>query len=130
MKTIVYLHGFISSPLSRKATMLGDYVRNCVEGIGYILTLTLDNGENKALSSAEVQEHKLLYFEGLKKKAPTGWQKYAFDDSGWASGPASGFNDHTFLWTRQVSAVPEPSAFALLLAGSLGALALRRHRRR
>lgn len=37
MKTIVYLHGFISSPRSRKATMLGDYVRNCVEGIGYIV---------------------------------------------------------------------------------------------
>jgi len=31
----VYLHGFISSPHSRKAVMLGDYVRNCVAGVGY-----------------------------------------------------------------------------------------------
>ena len=31
----MYLHGFISSPGSRKALMLGDYVRNCVSGIGY-----------------------------------------------------------------------------------------------
>src|SRR5438046_8603971 len=35
MRTIVYLHGFISSPQSRKAAMLGDYVRNCASGIGY-----------------------------------------------------------------------------------------------
>jgi predicted esterase YcpF (UPF0227 family) len=35
MKTIVYLHGFVSSPQSRKATMLGDYVRNCVSGLDY-----------------------------------------------------------------------------------------------
>jgi predicted esterase YcpF (UPF0227 family) len=32
---IVYLHGFISSPHSRKAVVLGDYLRNCVSGIGY-----------------------------------------------------------------------------------------------
>jgi predicted esterase YcpF (UPF0227 family) len=31
----VYLHGFISSPQSRKAVMLGDYLRHCVDGIGY-----------------------------------------------------------------------------------------------
>jgi predicted esterase YcpF (UPF0227 family) len=31
----VYLHGFISSPQSRKAVLLGDYLRNCVTGIGY-----------------------------------------------------------------------------------------------
>ena len=37
MKTIVYLHGFVSSPQSRKATMLGDYVRNCVDGVGYVV---------------------------------------------------------------------------------------------
>ena len=37
MKTIVYLHGFVSSPQSKKAVMLGDYVRNCVAGIGYVV---------------------------------------------------------------------------------------------
>ena len=31
----MYLHGFISSPGSRKAIVLGDYVRHCVSGIGY-----------------------------------------------------------------------------------------------
>jgi len=31
----VYLHGFVSSPQSRKAQMLGDYVRNCVAGVEY-----------------------------------------------------------------------------------------------
>lgn len=33
MRTIVYLHGFISAPGSRKATMLRDYVERCVEGV-------------------------------------------------------------------------------------------------
>jgi predicted esterase YcpF (UPF0227 family) len=36
-KAIVYLHGFISSPRSRKATMLGDYVANCVSGVDCIV---------------------------------------------------------------------------------------------
>ena len=36
MSTIVYLHGFVSSPASRKAVMLGDYLRNCVSGIEYV----------------------------------------------------------------------------------------------
>jgi predicted esterase YcpF (UPF0227 family) len=31
----VYLHGFISSPASRKAAMLGDYVRGSVAGLDY-----------------------------------------------------------------------------------------------
>ena len=31
----MYLHGFISSPQSRKAEMLGDYVRNYAPGLGY-----------------------------------------------------------------------------------------------
>jgi len=33
----VYLHGFISSPQSKKAVMLGDYARNCVEGLAYVV---------------------------------------------------------------------------------------------
>ena len=37
LKTIVYLHGFVSSPQSRKAVMLGDYVRNCVTGVKYLV---------------------------------------------------------------------------------------------
>jgi uncharacterized protein len=35
VKTIVYLHGFISSAQSKKAVMLGDYLRNCVTGVDY-----------------------------------------------------------------------------------------------
>jgi predicted esterase YcpF (UPF0227 family) len=35
LKTLVYLHGFISSPQSTKAAMLGDYLRNVVSGIRY-----------------------------------------------------------------------------------------------
>ena len=35
MRTLVYLHGFISSPQSRKAVMLGDYVRRCITGLDY-----------------------------------------------------------------------------------------------
>jgi predicted esterase YcpF (UPF0227 family) len=37
LKTIVYLHGFISSPRSKKAVMLGDYLRNVVSGIEYVV---------------------------------------------------------------------------------------------
>jgi predicted esterase YcpF (UPF0227 family) len=35
VKTIVYLHGFISSPQSKKAVMLGDYLANVVTGVAY-----------------------------------------------------------------------------------------------
>ena len=37
MRTIIYLHGFISAPQSRKAVMLGDYVRRCVTGLDYVV---------------------------------------------------------------------------------------------
>ena len=35
MKTIVYLHGFVSSPQSKKAVMLGDYVRHYAAAVDY-----------------------------------------------------------------------------------------------
>lgn len=37
MKTIVYLHGFISSPASRKAVLLGDYLRGQAPDIAYLV---------------------------------------------------------------------------------------------
>jgi len=37
VRTIVYLHGFISSPQSKKAVMLGDYLRQCVTGLAYVV---------------------------------------------------------------------------------------------
>ena len=37
MKTIVYLHGFISSPRSKKAVLLGDYLRNVSTGVDYLV---------------------------------------------------------------------------------------------
>ena len=37
MKAIVYLHGFISSPRSRKAVMLGDYLRSQAADVAYVV---------------------------------------------------------------------------------------------
>jgi uncharacterized protein len=37
LKTILYLHGFISSPASRKAVMLGDYLRGQAPEIEYLV---------------------------------------------------------------------------------------------
>jgi hypothetical protein len=37
LKTILYLHGFISSPASRKAVMLGDYLRGQAPDIAYLV---------------------------------------------------------------------------------------------
>jgi predicted esterase YcpF (UPF0227 family) len=37
LRTIVYLHGFISAPGSKKATMLRDYVVSCVTGIRLVV---------------------------------------------------------------------------------------------
>ena len=51
-KAIVYLHGFVSSPRSRKATMLGDYVRNCVSGIDYVVP-ELNHRPARAIAQVE-----------------------------------------------------------------------------
>jgi len=37
LKTIVYLHGFVSSPRSKKAVLLGDYLRNVATGVDYVV---------------------------------------------------------------------------------------------
>jgi predicted esterase YcpF (UPF0227 family) len=37
LKTILYLHGFISSPASRKAVMLGDYLRGRAHEVEYLV---------------------------------------------------------------------------------------------
>ena len=37
MTTILYLHGFISSPASRKAVMLGDYLRSQAPDVEYLV---------------------------------------------------------------------------------------------
>jgi predicted esterase YcpF (UPF0227 family) len=37
LKTIVYLHGFISSPRSRKAVTLGDFLRNLAPDVAYVV---------------------------------------------------------------------------------------------
>ena len=50
-KAIVYLHGFLSSPRSRKATMLSDYVRNCVVGIDCVVP-ELDHRPARAIEQA------------------------------------------------------------------------------
>ena len=52
MKTIVYLHGFISSPQSKKAVMLGDYLRNCVTGVDYRVP-ALHHRPGRAIGEAE-----------------------------------------------------------------------------
>ena len=52
MRTIVYLHGFISAPRSRKATVLGDYVRGCVSGVEYAVP-ALDHRPARAIAQVE-----------------------------------------------------------------------------
>jgi predicted esterase YcpF (UPF0227 family) len=37
LKTLVYLHGFISSPRSKKAVMLGDYLRSQAPDVRYVV---------------------------------------------------------------------------------------------
>jgi predicted esterase YcpF (UPF0227 family) len=53
VKTILYLHGFISSPASRKAVMLGDYLRGQAPGIEYLVP-ALHHRPSRAL--AQVRE--------------------------------------------------------------------------
>jgi predicted esterase YcpF (UPF0227 family) len=52
LKTIVYLHGFISSPQSKKAVMLGDYVRNIVQDLRYEVP-TLHHRPARAMEDIE-----------------------------------------------------------------------------
>ena len=54
MKTLLYLHGFISSPASRKAVMLGDYVRGQAPGL-QVLVPALHHRPAQAVS--QVQWH-------------------------------------------------------------------------
>ncbi len=54
MKTLVYLHGFISSPASRKAVMLGDYVRGQAPGLALVVP-ALHHRSAQAIS--QVQWH-------------------------------------------------------------------------
>ncbi len=54
MKTIVYLHGFVSAPQSRKATLLGDYVTRCVDGIAYRVP-ALHHRPSQALAQVEAE---------------------------------------------------------------------------
>src|SRR5258708_27717106 len=52
LKTIGYLHGFISSPQSKKAVMLGDYVKNCVAGVDYLVP-SLHHRPKRAMGQIE-----------------------------------------------------------------------------
>jgi uncharacterized protein len=49
LKTILYLHGFISSPASKKAVMLGDYLRGQAPDIEYVVP-ALHHGPAQAMS--------------------------------------------------------------------------------
>jgi predicted esterase YcpF (UPF0227 family) len=52
LKTILYLHGFISSPASRKAVMLGDYLRGQAPDIEYLVPAL---GHRPAQACAQVR---------------------------------------------------------------------------
>ncbi|MGZ5649583.1 MAG: YqiA/YcfP family alpha/beta fold hydrolase [Usitatibacter sp.] len=56
MKTIVYLHGFISSPQSKKAVMMGDYVTHCVSGVDYRVP-ELHHRPKRAIEQVEAAVH-------------------------------------------------------------------------
>ena len=52
MKTILYLHGFISSPASKKAVLLGDYLRGQAPEIAYLVP-ALHHRPAQAISQAQ-----------------------------------------------------------------------------
>lgn len=52
MKTIVYLHGFVSSPRSHKATLLGDYLRNYAPDVAYVVP-EMHHRPRRALAQVE-----------------------------------------------------------------------------
>lgn len=54
MKAILYLHGFISSPQSRKAAMLGDYLRSQARDIEYLVP-ALHHRPAQAMAQVEEQ---------------------------------------------------------------------------
>ncbi|MGZ5097386.1 MAG: YqiA/YcfP family alpha/beta fold hydrolase [Usitatibacter sp.] len=56
MKTIAYLHGFISSPQSKKAVMMGDYVTRCVSGVDYRVP-ELHHRPKRAIEQVEAAVH-------------------------------------------------------------------------
>ena len=51
MRTIVYLHGFISAPASKKATLLRDYVQGCVTGVELVVP-ALHHRPSRAIAQA------------------------------------------------------------------------------
>jgi len=54
LKTLIYLHGFISSPASRKALMLGDYVGGQAPGLQYVVP---ELHHRPAQAVSQVQRH-------------------------------------------------------------------------
>jgi predicted esterase YcpF (UPF0227 family) len=52
LKTLVYLHGFVSSPQSKKAVLLGDYLRNVATGVAYVVP-EMHHRPARAIAQAE-----------------------------------------------------------------------------
>ncbi|MGZ5582246.1 MAG: YqiA/YcfP family alpha/beta fold hydrolase [Usitatibacter sp.] len=53
---MAYLHGFISSPQSKKAVMMGDYVTRCVSGVDYRVP-ELHHRPKRAIEQVEAAVH-------------------------------------------------------------------------
>jgi hypothetical protein len=92
-------------------------------------------------SSADGHVHALLWngtaasVEDLNAFLPSGFtdaEAVAIDATGDivgdARGPASELNDHAFLWSTSVSAVPEPGTAALVVIGIPGIMLARKRR--